>query len=103
MRFLVLILLLISISATVVPCCAFDGCSEEMAATSHPDKKDQQDSCSPFSTCAGCSIAAIPVKAPLITIPPPAKCSFTEIRTDNSLPLYAASFWQPPRLEWLAV
>ncbi len=43
---------------TAVPCCAFDGCEDEVQTEQSGHSDDQDDgcgSCSPFFACHGCS------------------------------------------------
>jgi hypothetical protein len=88
---------MVSVAATIIPCCSFDDCSEQLAAASYPGKKEQKGTCSPLSVCAGCSIAVIQTKNPVIFVPLKTQPDFIEVPENNNLPLYAASFWQPPR------
>ena len=97
MRFLLLIILLASIAATVVPCCAFDDCKDELTSAAVPGKKEQKGNCSPLSICAGCSIAIAINKTVKFDTPQPAQIVFADNYTSAPLSSYTSSFWQPPR------
>jgi hypothetical protein len=97
MKLLAFAVLLISIAATIVPCCEFDDCQDEVGA-SHPDKKEQKGTCSPFSTCAVCSGSIVITKTIQLVKPAISKDQFTEIAIPSFSPSYFPSFWQPPRL-----
>jgi hypothetical protein len=98
MKFLILITLLISLAATVVPCCEFDGCQDELNNGSHHDKKEQKGTCSPFSTCATCSGAVVITKAVQMGRPLVYGIEFAEKYFPSLFHSYYPSFWQPPRL-----
>jgi hypothetical protein len=97
MKFLVLIVLLICMAATFVPCCEFDGCQDEIT-TSHQEKKEQKGTCSPFSTCVTCAGAVVIAKTIQLNSPLVSKDQFAEISIPPVLSSYFSSFWQPPRL-----
>ncbi|MGB8193474.1 MAG: hypothetical protein WCF67_16200 [Chitinophagaceae bacterium] len=99
MKFLAFMLLVISMAATFIPCCEFDGCADEPVAAAHQDNEDKKPGCSPLSTCNRCSVAAIvALKLPQLDTPSITKGQFIEARIASVSPSYFPSFWQPPRL-----
>jgi hypothetical protein len=98
MKFLTFLILLISVAATFIPCCEFDGCEEEIANSSNQSQKKQDASCSPLSVCPTCATAI--VIAPTVELPGIiiSKTEKPPIETPSRLPLYSSFFWQPPRV-----
>jgi hypothetical protein len=68
------------------------------STAAHPQEEDGQDRCSPFCTCACCSIANYitePYSLPATLLMPDARPSGRYITP--GLPTYITAFWQPPR------
>jgi hypothetical protein len=98
MKLVILLSLLISMAATFVPCCEFDGCQDEFNTSSRQNKKEQKGTCSPLSICSTCSGAVVVSRIVLLSEPLVVKNTFLEAKPFSILPDYFPSFWQPPRL-----
>jgi hypothetical protein len=97
-KWLALLLLIISITGSVVPCCSGDDCADEANESRHNDhKQDDKGACSPFYACGSC-VPAVEVTA--------IRTTFAEIKKEKpdhfsiyqfQLGRYSASLFQPPR------
>jgi hypothetical protein len=100
MKFLTLIVLVISVAATFIPCCEFDECQEEeIENSSQQDKKEENASCSPFSTCPTCAGAIIITKTIQLDRSDISKNKLVGFERSPILSCHSPSFWQPPRHE----
>lgn len=87
---------------SVVPCCAFDSCPDEKAATGqaadHQSEDEHCGNCSPFFNCESCAFISIHEDPVAYTVPSPViKRVYTQFITPF-LPDTHQGFWQPPRL-----
>jgi hypothetical protein len=87
---------------SVVPCCAFDDCPDDKAATEQASHQsgDEDDcgTCSPFFNCTGCACVSIHPEATTIAIYSlQEKKSYTGFI--DSSPVHAQyDVWQPPKI-----
>ena len=96
---LVILLLIINITGTIVPCCPGDGCSNETSALNdqHPDDNEDKGNCSPFFACGACAHAIESITPVIIPIHEPT------VQTNyfpfylSELATYHHSLFQPPR------
>src|SRR5687767_9827570 len=98
MKFLTLIVLMISLAATFVPCCEYDDCQNETTTASQTDNREQKGTCSPLSTCPACGGSILVSRLVQVSQPEDPKKELFVIEA-SSLPFaHVSSFWQPPRL-----
>jgi len=97
-----ILLLLLVVVGSFVPCCAEDNCETEPSTVAsgtghHNDRDDDGSGCSPFFACGTCAPAVITfsaVQAPLIPAPQQDQYGFT---CPDRLLQYHPSFFKPPR------
>ncbi len=96
---LVILLLIVNITGTIVPCCPGDDCNNETSALNdqHPQDNEDKGNCSPFFACGACAHAIENLAPVSITIQEPAiqtnYCPFFL----SELATYHPSLFQPPR------
>jgi len=95
MRFLAMIFSVIVMTLTVVPCCAYDNCSEEIAHNDTGTKSEIP--CSPFVHCSCSSVIGITpsfrIEFVQETQPIKKETQYNKVFT----PGYFSSIWQPPK------
>jgi hypothetical protein len=101
-KWLAILLLIISVAGSFIPCCPNDGCEDEAVeavGSSHNDT-DQSDkgACSPFYSCGTC-VSAIDITAAKYQLVEPANEKITHFSfCQFQLSRYSASLFQPPRV-----
>jgi hypothetical protein len=94
---LIFILLLITITATFIPCCLADNCCEEQITHTTNKNQKNEETCPPFFACTTCSVFVELAKPILLIQPIIEKQVHHERIVVFILPAYSASYWQPPR------
>ncbi|RYF95812.1 MAG: hypothetical protein EOO02_22980 [Chitinophagaceae bacterium] len=100
-KLIAIFLLFLSLSCSLVPCCANDNCTSEEIATATDEKhQDDEDkgACSPFFNCRTC-IGGVELSAfvsGIVPVPLFAKTYSLEVFSFESA--YSHSFFQPPRV-----
>ncbi|MFT3750516.1 MAG: hypothetical protein QM768_19545 [Agriterribacter sp.] len=96
-RWLTFILLLITVTATVTPCCTDDDCAQEKNRPENHSHKETG-TCSPFYACGTCATSVDPVFQKLTVIDPPLvlveHISFYLLHSGS----YFSTLFQPPRI-----
>jgi hypothetical protein len=95
----VILLLIVNITGTIIPCCPADGCSNENSALNdrHPEENEDKGNCSPFFACGTCA-HAIEIISPVSMTLPESPVLTTYCRFYLSeLSTYHPSLFQPPR------
>ncbi|HEU4471226.1 MAG TPA: hypothetical protein VFR58_09090 [Flavisolibacter sp.] len=92
------LLVLITLAASVFPCCPSDGCADDAGYTAPAGTCNDDGACSPFFACSTCpgfvSLTRIPrLPAPLSALP-----VHFQARTAVLANLFYPSFFQPPRV-----
>ncbi|WP_114782411.1 DUF6660 family protein [Botryobacter ruber] len=99
MKYLTLLLALLVITLSVMPCCVAEECSEEEVTTEHADNHDSDaDLCSPFYSCAAC-IGFTVSSFSIAIAAPPADVSIYFVRYRQRLfSQFHQVIWQPPKI-----
>lgn len=99
MKFVSYILAFYLILLSVVPCCSFDECKEEITevAADHEDEPKDCGNCSPFFSCEGCATATISFLPAQFGIAPLIISAVYPEFFQGSLPDIDYDFWQPPK------
>jgi hypothetical protein len=98
-QWFVILLLLITVVATFVPCCA-DGCADEISTTAaaHEDEHDDKGNCSPLFACSTCAPSVIIHTAePLVTLQAIDHAQFPFFIA-RPLSTWHPSLFQPPKV-----
>jgi len=93
------ILCLIMLSSTIIPCSVFDDCVEENCTTQSPDGEDQDcKDCSPFSVCSPTSVLFTITNTNAIIVPAAvnAAVKYSNFSQRFNSEYYSRPF-QPPR------
>jgi hypothetical protein len=95
-----LLLSLLVVVGSIIPCCLWDNCGDEKAAielSGQENDNEDEANCSPFAACSACN-GFIPITRLFRLVPAPSTAS---IYNDQPVAGYSAghlsSFWQPPR------
>ena len=103
MRQLALILSIFILTLSTVPCSDGMDCNEQGVDLNddHTNHEHNEDTCTPFCSCACCGIAGIVLSAPKLFVISQEGYNYTTFITQyNSdfISSYFYSFWQPPKL-----
>ncbi|NTS39946.1 hypothetical protein HRG84_03440 [Flavisolibacter sp. BT320] len=92
-----MVLAFVVAAATVTPCCLDRDCGQETILLNEVDTDNEDAGCSPFFSCSACPGFVWEAKQ-LQVLPPGMDESLPQERSvSQHLPLFVASFWQPPR------
>lgn len=86
-----------------MPCCVFDNCPDDKAATEQTSQHDQGDedgcgTCSPFFNCGTCAASFFAASASFDFSPLPTSNSSTA-QYRSAVPVrIAGKIWQPPKI-----
>jgi len=103
MKVIAIILSAYLLVLTVIPCCGFDNCQDDMSPTelsSNHETGDEDDcgSCSPFFNCESCATATLHATSNYFTTFVPEKKHEFGDSSPSLIPDAHYDFWQPPRL-----
>lgn len=99
MKGLTVILALLVIALSVMPCCFDCEAEQDNIKTEQADNSEGSDSCSPFYSCSNCCIsfavfyAALPTSIPVLQT-----TSHFSIFTQLHFTSFQYSIWQPPKV-----
>ncbi|WP_205508755.1 hypothetical protein [Longitalea arenae] len=96
---LVLLLLIVTMTGTIIPCCMADDCNTKNSALHkpHPADNEEKGNCSPFFACGTCSHAIETISPVSITLPEYAVRTTYYHFYVAQLSTYHPSLFQPPR------
>lgn len=100
MKLISCILAFYLILLSVVPCCSFDDCEDDITTlpANHENEPEDCGNCSPFFSCEGCATAIIAFLPAQFGITPLITSAIYPEYIQSSLPDIDYDFWQPPKL-----
>lgn len=99
MKFLTVILALLVIVLSVMPCCFEDACATDEVLTEQTDSHDiDAEACSPFYSCAACIGFTVSDFAVERTIPVTYITKPIAIFKQDYLTPFPHAIWQPPKV-----
>ena len=96
-KWLTLFVLLVSLTASIIPCCEEDSCRVELGSPSTHDGEDLKGGCSPLSACGICGAAIVTGKEIALLKLTGLQTSYGSYPPKEILPIHFYSSWKPPK------
>jgi len=97
-KWLTFLLLLVTITATLYPCCGKDDCCNNELTSKTTNHKHKEGTCSPFITCGTCAGFTQVTNTVIVPIAPEEKTVHHSKVICLTLSSYTPSLLQPPQV-----